>query len=79
MTIEQIKKEMLHIIGCDIHTVEHSITEEYSEGCATSSTIGTEMLASAGMDASMSVAHRETLTTTYETDRKSTRLNSSHL
>ena len=67
MTIEQIKKEMLHIVGRDIHTVEHSITEEYSEGCTASSTIGTEMLASAGMDASMSVAHRETLTTTYET------------
>lgn len=67
MTIEQIKKEMLHIVGRDIHTVEHSITEEYSEGCTASSTIGTEMLASAGMDTSMSVAHRETLTTTYET------------
>lgn len=67
MTIDQIKKEMLHIIGRDIHTVEHSITEEYSKGCSASSTIGTEMLASAGMDTSMSVAHRETLTTTYET------------
>ena len=65
MTIEQIKKEMLHIVGRDIHTVEHSVTEEYSEGCSASSTVGTEMLVSAGMDATVSAAHRETLTTTY--------------
>lgn len=67
MTLEQIKKEMLHIVGRDIHTVEHSITEEYTEGCSASSTVGTEMLVSAGMDATVSAAHRETLTTTYET------------
>lgn len=67
MSMEQIKKEMLHIVGRDIHTVEHSITEEYSEGCVASSTVGTEMLVSAGMDANLSIAHRETLTTTYET------------
>ena len=67
MTVEQIKKEMLHIVGYDIHTVEHSITEEYTEGCEASSSVGAEMLISAGMDATASAAHRETLTTTYET------------
>lgn len=67
MTLGQIKKEMLHIVGRDVHTVEHSITEEYSEGCSASSSVGSEMLVSAGMDATISSAHRETLTTTYET------------
>lgn len=67
MTLEQIKKEMLHIVGLEVHTVEHSVTEEFSEGCSASSSIGTEMLMSAGMDASLSAAHKETLTTTYET------------
>lgn len=67
MTVEQIKKEMLHIVGYDIHTVEHSITEEYTEGCEASSSVGAEMLISAGMDATASAAHREILTTTYET------------
>lgn len=67
MTLEQIKKEMLHVVGLDIHTVEHSVTEEYSEGCSASSGVGAEMLMSAGMDASLSVAHSETLKTTYDT------------
>lgn len=67
MTVDQLKKEMLHVIGMDVHTVEHSVTEEYSEGCSASSSIGSEMLMSAGMDATLSSAHRETLTTTYDT------------
>lgn len=67
MTLEQIKKEMLHAVGLEVHTVEHSVTEEYSEGCAVSSNVGTDMLVSAGMDASLSTAHSETLKTTYDT------------
>ena len=67
MNMEQIKKEMLHVVGLDVHTVEHSVTEEYTEGCAASSSVGSEMLASAGMDVNMSSSHRETLTTTYNT------------
>lgn len=67
MDIEQIKKEMLHAIGLDIHTVEHSITEEYAEGQSVTSQIGSEMLLSAGMDITSSSAHREVLTTTYDT------------
>ena len=67
MTLEQIKKEMLHVIGLDIHTVEHSVTEVYSEGCAVSSGVGAEMLMSAGMDVSLSATHSETLKTTYNT------------
>lgn len=67
MTVEQLKEEMLHIVGVDVRTVEHSITEEFSEGCATSSNVGSEMLISAGMDVNLSSAHRETLTTTYDT------------
>lgn len=67
MTLEQIKKEMLHVIGLDIHTVEHSVTEGYSEGCSVSSGVGTEMLMSAGMDASLSATHSETLKTIYDT------------
>lgn len=67
MNVDQLKKEMLHVVGLDVHTVEHSVTEEYSEGCTASSSIGSEMLISAGMDATLSSAHRETLTTTYDT------------
>lgn len=67
MTLDQIKKEMLHVVGLDIHKVEHSVTEEYSEGCTASSGVGAEMLMSAGVDASASVAHTETLKTTYDT------------
>lgn len=67
MTVEQIKKDMLHAVGLEIHTIEHSVTEEFSEGYTTSSAIGSEMLISAGMDVSKSSAHRETLTTTYDT------------
>lgn len=67
MTLEQIKREMLHVVGLDVHTVEHSVTEQYSEGCSTSSNVGADMLASAGMDASLSAAHSETLKTTYDT------------
>lgn len=67
MTLEQIKKEMLHVIGLDIHTVEHSVTEGYSEGCNVSSSVGSEMLISAGMDTSLSATHSETLKTTYDT------------
>lgn len=67
MTVDQLKKEMLHVVGLGVHTVEHSVTEEYSEGCAASSAVGSEMLISAGMDMNVSAAHRETLTTTYDT------------
>lgn len=67
MNVDQLKKEMLHVVGLDVHTVEHSVTEEYSEGCTASSSVGSEMLISAGMDATLSSAHRETLTTTYDT------------
>lgn len=67
MTLEQIKREMLHVVGLEIHTVEHSVTEEYSEGCSASSSVGMDMLLSAGMDASLSAAHSETLKTTYDT------------
>jgi len=67
MTVDQLKKEMLHIVGLDMYTVEHSITEEFSEGCTTSSAVGSEMLISAGMDMNLSSAHRETLKTTYNT------------
>lgn len=67
MTLDQIKKEMLHVIGLDIHTVEHSVTEGYTEGCSVASNIGAEMLMSAGMDASLSATHSETLKTTYAT------------
>lgn len=67
MTLEQIKREMLHVVGLDVHTVEHSVTEEYSEGCSASSSVGMDMLMSAGMDASLSAAHSETLKTTYDT------------
>lgn len=67
MTVEQIKIEMLHVVGLDIRRIEHSITEEYSEGCAGSSNIGAEMMVTAGVDASMSASRKETLTTSYET------------
>lgn len=67
MTLEQIKKEMLHAVGLGVHTVEHSVTEEYSEGCSASSSVGAEMILSAGMDVSASAAHSETLKTTYDT------------
>lgn len=67
MTLEQIKKEMLHKVGRDVHTVEHSVTEEYSEGCGTTGSVGTEMLVSAGINASLSTSHSETLKTTYDT------------
>lgn len=67
MTLEQIKREMLHAVGLDIHTVEHSVTEEFSEGYSMSSSVGTEMLMSAGMDATASMGHSETLKTTYDT------------
>lgn len=67
MTLEQIKKEMLHKVGRDVHTVEHSVTEEYSEGCGATGSVGTEMLVSAGINASLSTSHSETLKTTYDT------------
>lgn len=67
MTVEQLKKEMLHVVGLDIHKVEHSITEEFSEGCSASSTVGAEMLMSAGINMGTTSAHRETLTTSYDT------------
>lgn len=67
MTLLQIKSEMLHVIGLDIHKVEHSVTEQYSEGCTAASNVGTDLLLSAGMDTSLSVAHSETLKTTYDT------------
>lgn len=67
MTLERIKKEMLHVIGLDVHTVEHSVTEGYSEGCSVTSGVGAEMLMSAGVDASLSATHSETLKTTYDT------------
>lgn len=66
MTVEQLKKEMLNVVGLDVHTIEHSITEEYTNGYATSGSISSEMLFSAGMDTNSSSAHRETLTTTYD-------------
>lgn len=67
MSLAQIKSEMLHVVGLDIHTVEHSVTEQYSEGSTSSSSVGADLLASAGMDASLSVSHSETLKTTYDT------------
>ena len=67
MTLDQIKLEMLHLVGQDIRKIEHTVTEEYAEGCQASSDIGNEMLVKAGIDASLSMAHKETLTTSYET------------
>lgn len=67
MTVEEIKKEMLHIIGLDIHKVEHSIREVYTKGAAASSGVGAEMLLSAKMELSEEASHSETLTTTYDT------------
>lgn len=67
MTVDQIKKEMLHVVGLGIHKVEHSITEEYAEGSSASSCVGMEMLISAGIDTSASSSHSETIKTTYDT------------
>lgn len=53
MTLDQIKLEMLHLVGQDIRKIEHTVTEEYAEGCQASSDIGNEMLVKAGIDASL--------------------------
>lgn len=67
MTIDQIKIEMLHAIGLEVRKIEHSVTEEYAQGSKTSSSVGAELLLKSGMDTSISKAHKETLTTSYET------------
>ena len=65
MNVEQLKLAMLDAVGIDVLTIQHSVTEEYAEGCTASTVTGSQMLFSAGIDASLSSAHKETLTTTY--------------
>ncbi len=67
MDIEQLKQAMLDSVGIEVLTIQHSVTEEYAEGCTASTATGSEMLLSAGVDATLSAAHKETLTTTYNT------------
>ena len=68
MDIDALKKEMLHVVGVEVRQIEHSITDEFSDSDVeqVSSSIGAEMVASAGMSTTSSTAHKETLK-----DRKS--------
>lgn len=67
MTVEQIKKEMLHIIGIDVRKVEHTICNEYTEGVGSTTNVGNELMIAAGVNATSSSAHKETMSTSYDT------------
>lgn len=79
MDIRAIKEEMLHLINTEVLQIEHSVTDEYSEGENTSVAvnagakikshvgISTQIKNSAGLDANSSRAHKETIKTTYST------------
>lgn len=69
MDIDALKKEMLHVVGVEVRQIEHSITDEFSDSDVeqVSSSIGAEMVASAGMSTTSSIAHKGTLKTSYQT------------
>ena len=69
MGVDDLKKEMLHVVGVEIREIEHSITDEFSNNGTSELTgsVGSEMLLSAGMSATNSSAHKETLKTSYKT------------
>lgn len=67
MSVEQIKEEMLHCLGVDILSIEHSITDEVTEKGTITSEVGQKMLFGAGAQCSQANIHVETLKTTYPT------------
>lgn len=67
MTFDQMKSEMLHIVGLNVLEIEHSITDETEDGNQVLSQIGFDMIGKAGLEATTSAAHKETMKTTYPT------------
>lgn len=67
MNVEQIKKEMLHRVGVDIHEVEHTITQQSSAGLKSTTEIGGDLLGKAGVDADYMGSYEETIKTSYQT------------
>lgn len=79
MDIRALKEEMLHLVNTEVLQVEHTITDEYSEGESSSAVIeggmhadtqlgiSGQLKSSAGLDTSASHAHKETVKTSYPT------------
>ena len=54
MTFDQIKIEMLHIIGLNVLEIEHLITDETEDGNQALSQIGFDMIGKAGFETTTS-------------------------
>lgn len=65
--IAQLKRDMLDVLGIKVRQIEHCVTKEIKEGASTSTIVGQEMIASAGMSTNLSTARSETLKTEYTT------------
>ena len=79
MDLAAIKAEMLRLVNTEILQIEHSITDEYSEGESSSTeiegglfadthlSISAQLKQSAGLDTTSAHAHKETVKTNYPT------------
>lgn len=65
MTLSDIKRDMLRVIGTDVMQIDHTITEKVGVKGSANTSIGNEMLVKAGAGVSTSLARTETLTTSY--------------
>lgn len=66
-SVRQLKHDMLDILGIKVRQVEHSVTEELKAGVVSSTKVGSEIIAAAGMDSNVSSTRSETLKTEYTT------------
>ena len=63
MNVEQIKKEMLFAVGVDVLNVEHTITQQAKTGVKSTTSMGVDLLAKAGVDCESVEAQEETIKT----------------
>ncbi len=78
MSVTDIKIEMLHLVNTNVLQIEHTVTDEYSEGerlsienegdiSASAVGISAQLKNTAGIDSTNSRAHKETIKTNYPT------------
>ncbi len=67
MSFSSIKEQMLNSVGVKIRSINHSITENTTNEASVQTSIGKDMIASAGTSAKQTNGFSETISTTYET------------
>lgn len=65
MDVKQIKKEMLFAVGIEVLDVEHTIIQQKKVGVKSTTSVGGDMLAKAGVDCESVEAQEETIKSTY--------------